>query len=117
MIKWPRNAGGSFGADTVSTVSANVDPGEPMPTPQPGIVSKVAEFISVVSGPKVSSEVFESRLAICKGCKYMREEDGKMYCGRCGCGKWRMAELTNKLKWARLECADSPPRFLAVEVS
>ena len=66
--------------------------------------SKIQQFINTVSGPKVNKKTFKMRLKICNQCPDRKDVDGKSYCNACGCGQWKMAELSSKLWWARLEC-------------
>ena len=76
-----------------------------------GLGSRIWEFMTVVSGPRVTEEVFEQRLAICSECDRLHRDRDKLYCRACGCGAWRMAELHSKLWWARLECPLVLPKF------
>ncbi len=73
---------------------------------QVGWLAKVGRFLTAVTGPHVSDEAFEQRLAACSAntCGKLRVDGEKRYCGACGCGKWRLAELSTKLRFARLEC-------------
>lgn len=72
---------------------------------------KARAFAEAVTGPKVSPEEFERRMAICKSnrCGHLIDEDGKFYCGACGCPRWRKSELHEKLWFARLECPLEEP--------
>lgn len=63
------------------------------------------QFLAVISGPRVRQDVFVKRWALCHApCKYLRQVGDKSYCGACGCGKWRLAELATKLWFANLAC-------------
>jgi len=69
-----------------------------------GLVNDTSEFAHVISGSKVSEEIYYERLGICKKCKFMIKKKSEMYCKPCGCPTWKPAELKSKLKWARLNC-------------
>jgi len=91
---------------------AQVQVGDPQPLahgPEPGVQGqsfwhKAREFLKVVSGPKVEDEVFAARMATCSECPAVKRVDERLYCGACGCTNWRLAELTRKLRYARLKC-------------
>jgi hypothetical protein len=34
----------------------------------------------------------------------LKVEGERLYCGACGCGNWRLAELHTKLRFHNLEC-------------
>jgi hypothetical protein len=78
----------------------------PAVTRKPGRLGRVRSFLAAVTGPKVSEEVFRQRLIICasNACGHLRKQDDRLYCGACGCGQWRLAELHTKLWFANLEC-------------
>jgi hypothetical protein len=69
-----------------------------------GAISKVKSFVKAVTGPKASEEVFAARMSICRECEHLKTANEKLYCGACGCGRWRIAELSKKLRFANLEC-------------
>jgi hypothetical protein len=75
-------------------------------TERKGFASRVFSFLTAVTGPHVADEVFARRLAACTAntCGKLKTDGEKRYCGACGCGKWRLAELSTKLRFARLEC-------------
>lgn len=80
------------------------------------MVAKAAEFLRVVTGPQCSPEEFACRMAACQSnaCGHLKTADGKVYCGACGCPKWKLAELHTKLWFKRLECPADPQRWQAV---
>lgn len=76
-------------------------PPPPKPTP---FMRKVSSLMRAVSGPRASEDVYQARLALCRACEYLKADGSKEYCGACGCGKWKLAQLSVKLKFAQLEC-------------
>lgn len=76
------------------------------------LLQRVGAFIAAVTGPKVDDAAFERRLAICKACPKLKTKGDKLFCGACGCAKWRLAELHTKLKFADLECPLDPPKWV-----
>jgi hypothetical protein len=94
-------------------------PGKKSPVaPKPRSVrEKVQSFLAAVTGPKVSDAVFAERLAICRSnqCGYLRTDGEHLYCGACGCPKWRLAELHTKLRFANLECPSDPPFWSRID--
>lgn len=75
-----------------------------------------ARLIRSLSSGTVTRDVFETRLASCKGCTQLRrDEEGKMYCGACGCGKNPLARLDRKLWFSHLECPLGKPGFSIVQ--
>jgi hypothetical protein len=63
-----------------------------------------AEVSRVVLGPLPPDEV-ESRLAACRSCEHLQVVDGKgEFCGQCGCGHRRRAELSIKATMPRASC-------------
>lgn len=71
---------------------------------QPGIIERAASFVSAVTSPNVDDAEFNRRIAACRACKFHKEEAGKEYCTECGCPKWRLSELSTKLRFSRLKC-------------
>lgn len=72
-------------------------------------MQRVAQFLSAKLGPKVIDSVYEQRLKSCGyneliKCEYIKEKDGQFFCGACGCGFRKEAELSSKLRMARVEC-------------
>jgi len=52
-----------------------------------------------------------------KACPYLVKKANKGYfCGGCGCGKWKLAELGNKLRFEELECPREYPMFTPLTV-
>lgn len=72
---------------------------------------RAISFVRAVTGPRVPSDVADARLKQCisNECGYLREHDGKHYCGACGCPRWKLAELRNKVTYAKLACPCEPP--------
>lgn len=75
------------------------------------VAAKAIAFISAITGPDVSDAVYEQRLDICREntCGHLQQDKDKLYCGACGCPRWRLAELHTKLRHANLECPCDPP--------
>lgn len=75
---------------------------------EPSIVQRAASFVGAVASGLVADEVVKMRLESCMSCTALvRGEDGS-YCGACGCGRWKLAQLDGvvlpKLRWAKLDC-------------
>ena len=70
----------------------------------PSMVQKASNFARAsakyaASGfKKVSAEVKEGRMAICKGCQFMVGEEDNPACNKCGC------PLNVKTEWATESC-------------
>ena len=70
----------------------------------PSMMQKASNFAKAsakyaASGfKKVSVEVKEGRIAICKGCKFMAGEEDDPTCNKCGC------PLNVKTEWATESC-------------
>ena len=78
---------------------------QPEPEQQPpSMMQKASNFAKAsakyaASGfKKVSAEVKEGRMAICKGCKFMVGEEDDPTCNKCGC------PLNVKTEWATESC-------------
>jgi hypothetical protein len=71
---------------------------------KPSLRKRAMSFVRAVTGSKTTEAVFAERMRICSQCPHLRQSDGKLYCGACGCGQWRLAELSKKLRFANLEC-------------
>ena len=88
----------------------------PAPVPPKKISEKMLTFLRAVTGPAASDETYQNRLATCTGCEHLktvvRGDEQRLFCGACGCGKWRLAELHTKLKFADLECPLDPPKWV-----
>ena len=76
------------------------------------LMQKVKSLISAVTGPRATEETYQKRLAICEACPKLKRKNDKLFCGACGCGKWKLAELHTKLKFADLECPLDPPKWV-----
>jgi len=68
------------------------------------IVEKAVSFVKAVTSGTVNDDVFNARLAACESCKHLRRDGEKLYCGGCGCGRWKLSELHTKLRFANLKC-------------
>lgn len=55
---------------------------------------------------RVSPEVAESRLAVCRGCNYF--DSDRVRCKLCGC---RMSGVLGKVQWATEACPANPPKW------
>lgn len=70
------------------------------------MIAHAKEFITTVSGgryPEDHEEVLR-RKESCDACPALVVENDKKYCGGCGCGKWKLAELDTKLRFIELRC-------------
>lgn len=67
---------------------------------------KVKTFLEAVTGPARDDAEYERVRAICLTgkCGKLKTEGDKHYCGACGCGKWKLAELDTKLRFAAVTC-------------
>jgi len=72
--------------------------------PKKNIFQKAKSLAVAVTSGKTTDETFEARMDICKGCKCLRTLGDNLYCGCCGCGKNRLAELHTKLKMKKARC-------------
>ena len=94
-----------------------------MTKPIPNIMKRTQTFLSAkFVGPKVTEDVFQLRMAGCgvnqpkeKQCPKVKIKGEKMWCGTCGCGFRKDAELRTKLKYARIECPRIPPVWKAID--
>ncbi len=82
----------------------------PRPVRQKTVAARAKAFLGAMTGGKVSEEVYAERLRICESnvCQHLRRVGEDMYCGACGCPRWRLAELKSKLWRANLECPCDP---------
>jgi hypothetical protein len=72
---------------------------------------RIADFVLVISGGRVSVERHGERMAVCEACprRVLRivgrtKPRVESYCGICGCPKWFMARLDRKNWWRRWYC-------------
>lgn len=70
----------------------------------PGIFAKALAFIETVTGPLTDDATFAKRHQLCSVCPKVRRSEGNLYCGGCGCSRWKLAELTTKLRFQNLRC-------------
>jgi len=70
----------------------------------PGIHRKIWTFLRVITGPHIDDEQLGIRLTICRTCLCREQKNGKEFCMACGCPRYGLAELSTKLRFARLEC-------------
>ncbi|MCG3136222.1 MAG: hypothetical protein HJJLKODD_00048 [Phycisphaerae bacterium] len=63
-------------------------------------------FLKAVTGPLLdtNSPEYQSRLAACIACEYLKTIDQGIYCGYCHCPAWRLAELNHKLRYMGYRC-------------
>lgn len=85
-------------------------------------MKRVKEFLSAKLGPRVIESVYQERLKSCgyglekeKQCEHLKDKEGKFYCGACGCGFRKEAELSVKLRMSRVECPRIPPLFKKID--
>lgn len=90
-----------------------------LPVRRRTIRQKAIAFIEAVTGQGAGEDTYQARLAICRSneCGHLIESDGGYYCGACGCGKWRLAELLRKLRFGDLECPCDPPLWGRAEAA
>ena len=64
------------------------------------------EFLLTVTGGRCTADIYNKRKRICKSnkCGFLKKNKGNIFCGACGCPQWSMAELNNKLWFAKLRC-------------
>jgi hypothetical protein len=71
---------------------------------EPGLFAKAIAFLKALFGPRVRRAERQRRLAACATCSARWTQQGKDYCGACGCPRWRFAELKTKAGMARATC-------------
>lgn len=86
-----------------------------------GLLATVAHAtgISDTLGARVPDEVFKIRLASCLSCNQLKTTDGLKWCGACGCGKNKLAVISDvnnpesfsKLSYPELQCPLARPGF------
>ena len=86
------------------TVNGEVDTERLQSYRESPFYKKVLRYLATISGPKVVDDVVSARMEKCLACKYLKETDDGRWCGTCGCGYRKAAELKVKLQWARVEC-------------
>lgn len=82
---------------------------KPLPTrpvQKRNLLGKVTDYVRAKLGPKASEALTAARLSQClsEECGHLvKKEDGKLFCGACGCGERDEAELHNKttMYWAK----------------
>lgn len=96
---------------------------EVMTKPIPNFMKRTQTFLSAkFVGPRVTEDVFQLRMAGCgvnqpkaKQCPKVRLKGAQMWCGACGCGFRKDAELRTKLRMSRVECPLIPPMWKAID--
>ena len=101
--------------ETGRVIQGEVPPAMQPVKPARSGLAKYWEFVRVVTGPEVTEQVFNERLARCLQCLHLHRQGGGLYCRQCGCGAWRAAELRTKLWFAKLECPRTPAAWLPVD--
>ena len=82
--------------------------------------NNIKSFLKAEFGSEVIDKVYRARLLACgvgpvqKRCYNLKIAKRQAWCGACGCGFRKDAELYNKLKLAQVQCPLDPPRFLAI---
>lgn len=88
--------------------------------PLPPLRKNIETFLKAEFGYEVIDKVYNERLIICgvgpllKRCHNLKIQNAKAWCGACGCGFRKDAELYNKLKLAQVQCPLDPPRFFVI---
>lgn len=75
------------------------------------IVGKAKSFVKAVTSGRATDEAIAERSAQCNACDKLVRVDDKRYCGACGCGRTRFAELATKLAFANVTCPLGKPGF------
>ena len=70
--------------------------------------TRILQFLKVVTGPKVSGVIWRKRVRVCANCSEHEEVqykyDVRMYCGMCGCPRWRFSELKKANQYELFTC-------------
>lgn len=66
--------------------------------------NRVKSFVSAITGGRVTDEMHSARLAVCLVCEHCEHIGKGLYCRRCGCPKWWLADLRHKAKMSRARC-------------
>lgn len=79
------------------------------------LTSRAIQAAMVIASKDVPAFVGAERMHRCLHCPHVQLNDGKHYCGRCGCGTWQIAGIgsdlgykTTKAEW---RCPLSPPAY------
>jgi len=67
-------------------------------------VKQAASLARAVAGKRADGAVFSERMTICMKCGERKDVNGKHYCGACGCPKWKLSELGQKLRFSGYHC-------------
>jgi hypothetical protein len=62
------------------------------------LISKAVSFARAELSGSVPNDLYAARLTVCQECPRLIRRGAHMYCGACGCGTWRFAELHYKLR-------------------
>ena len=77
--------------------------------------SAVTSFLGAVFSGEAPPEVVAVRRAQCDACPRKIVEARGEFCGACRCPRSRLAELSRKLRFARLRCPLRRPGFINAE--
>jgi hypothetical protein len=70
--------------------------------------TRILRFLLVVTGGKVEPDIWRQRITACARCPKREEVQlrygVRMYCGMCGCPRWRMSELKRATQYKLWIC-------------
>lgn len=93
------------GFSTMERVGDHPCPGEPE---QPGRLAKVLRWLKAEASTVLEGELpedkYQARLEACRSCDRLKPGQPLGWCGACGCGTRRRAELTIKAKMPAATC-------------
>jgi len=69
-------------------------------------IEPISKYAKAKLGPR-DDYIGSIRLAICAECPHQEvTPEGKRYCKKCGCPKWRDSELTRKASMVKATCPE-----------
>jgi len=85
-----------------------IEDAPPKTVPPPPLWRRAASYIAaeaskLMRGP-AEVAMQEQRLAACRSCEHRQQVNGGEYCGKCGCGYRKRAELTIKATMPAAKC-------------
>lgn len=77
-------------------------------TASPGLIAKAASWIKAEASRVLEGDLpedqYQARLKACRACPKLKAGDPVGWCGACGCGTRRRAELSIKAKMPKATC-------------
>ena len=66
---------------------------------------------TVLTSPKLSDVEHERHMQLCRECPDSTAQGDKLFCGCCGCGTHRLADLHIKNRYSAHHCPGTPAAF------